>query len=109
MPETRFDDDVHEVDGHFCISTLEVWRPGVYDCEQAAEFALCFKDETLQLLQDKVNKEHGERLITLDMLRSRPEEDKNEHRCSHGEPIENCDTERPGGPSQGRKIGEPYA
>lgn len=79
---------IHEVEGHYCISSDEVWRPGAYDSEKAAEFALGFRDEYLCELQD----EAGKGFITLLML----QEHEDNAYCSHGEPIENCDAERPG-------------
>ena len=60
---------LHLVNGYFCISSHQVWRPGTYATEKAARWAFQFNDEVLQTLCDKVNK--GEqREITTDDLRA---------------------------------------
>lgn len=59
---------VHEVDGHFVISSQHCWVPGAYATREAAELAFEFCDDELDRLRDRAVSES--RTITLDDLRA---------------------------------------
>lgn len=56
----------------YCVSEGGIWRPGVFDTEEAALLAATkLNDEQIQLLQDIANKNrnYNQRVITLDIVR----------------------------------------
>ena len=59
---------IHEVEeNEYCISSNQMWLPGVYDSKKAANYAFRFNYSDLKNLQDEKNK--TTRLITFEDLR----------------------------------------
>lgn len=42
-------------DGKYCISSNQVWMPGVYENEKCARYAFRFSDSVLRQLMDEAN------------------------------------------------------
>ncbi len=60
---------IHTTDtGDFVISSYDCWRPGCYDTERAAKYALRFIDEALLEMQEEANQADKDRLITFERL-----------------------------------------
>lgn len=50
---------IHEIDGHFVISSRDVWLPGAYETRRAANAAFRLDCAELQKLQDQANERAG--------------------------------------------------
>lgn len=46
-------------DGKCCISSNQVWMPGVYENEKCARYAFRFSDSVLRQLMDEANEREG--------------------------------------------------
>ena len=58
---------IHEVNGHYVISSGHMWLPGRYEDKQTAHYAFQFDDLTLRDLQESVNPGG---IVTMAMLKA---------------------------------------
>lgn len=61
----------------YCISSNQVWLPGVYESERAAKYAFRFNEDELDLLQWEATLYHNA-TITFEMLQMLDKVNKND-------------------------------
>jgi hypothetical protein len=61
---------IYRVGDHFVISSGGMWLPGAYENSRAARLAFKLPNETLQSLQDQVNRhnDYDKRIISYDSV-----------------------------------------
>ena len=57
---------IHEIRGHYCISSYGCWLAGRYETTAEGKYAFQFQDQVLWALQDSVNPGG---IITMAMLK----------------------------------------